>query len=114
MDVKDIAEFIKYQGVSTVVVCILLWFMVKYAPRLVKAHTEFVDSTAATQISLAKASEIMSESMRIQGHDYLHVKKALSHLVDAARVSTDCREVHHHLDLAKQKLDVMAPSFTSK
>lgn len=105
MDLQWVGDFVQAQGISTLLVLMLIVLLWKWAPQIIKAHINFVDTTAGTQETIANAAESMTENMRVLGHSHKNTNNALLHIIEAGRHASTCKDVHHHLDLARAKLD---------
>jgi hypothetical protein len=84
---------------------VALGFIIWYGPRLFEGHISFMKTCELTQSSLATNLSTLTESHMAleQKHDKTH--RALGHIANAGKESTDCTEAQRHYERAIDELN---------
>ena|SRR5687768_2893022 len=91
-------------GPLGVLALLVLYFVVKYGPRIIEGHLSLTRTCETTQERIAGALETMSEGQGSSDKNHSKTHRALAHIAAAHREASTCPDVQRELDKATDVL----------
>ena len=99
----DTSALLVYGPLGTIA-AVLLFFVLRYGPRLIEGHISFMGTCEKTQVKIAGALETLSENHDASEFRHAKTHKALAHIAHAGKEATTCPDTIKHLDRAIDEL----------
>lgn len=100
MNEEAVISLLMTYGPLGVLAGIVLFFVLRYGPRVIEGHVSLMQTCETTQKTIADALETMSEGQDSSSKHHGRTHKALAHIATAHREASTCPDVQKELDKA--------------